>query len=193
MNKKSQIPHFKTKCSLEKAANEALKTLGAEELERRLSGIENGKTARVYSVNNQTEYDGNTGQVTHNMRQYTTKFSTQPGYFKVYLKDAHRLTKLKKSQKDVLFSLAAIMNFKGEIILNKRLREEIAQKIGTSTDALSIRISELKKAGVILSICSNEYFIDPELISRGDWKVIATQRMYWRCVSKFDKEGNEFK
>lgn len=138
-----------------------------------------------------TVIDHQTGEVlkTSVVKRYK---GDEPNYIKLYLQDIAYLHGLPPSAKDIMNELLQYVSYgTQEIVLNKAIKDRIAENIGASVKTVDNRLQELVKVGIIDRVAPGTFTLNPYLFGKGDWKTISELRnknIHLKIV--YDKKTN---
>lgn len=144
---------------------------------------------KVISQDNITQniIDPTTGEITHTQTvskiHAVTKPMDEENFVKVYYNTF--LASIGENQSKLtpfLISVAKRMSYSTEgqqIILIKRVKEEIAKEIGVSLSRVNHMILESKNLGLLISVGRGVYAVSPLILGKGTWdEVRALQITY---------------
>lgn len=122
--------------------------------------------------------------------------SKEPPYIKFYLDTVMYLSDLQTRHANVLMAIlkfAPFADFERQyIIINRRIKMQIAEAIGASESFVNHALADLAKGRILIhddsSPRSSSYQINPHIIARGDWKDIEKLRLN----IDFDARGKTF-
>lgn len=118
-----------------------------------------------------------TGEVEYEVSQYHLK--SEPSYFKLYVQDLAALHKLSKTASNVLYQIAARMDYRNTIILIKPVKQLIGDKVGISVHAVEKAIKELYKEEFLLKVTNQRsvYVVNPTYFAKGKWKDVQQLKL----------------
>ncbi|MDY0194309.1 MAG: replication/maintenance protein RepL [Aliarcobacter butzleri] len=116
-----------------------------------------------------------TGEITErkNTKQY--KAEVEPSYIKLYIEDIAYFYKLDISS-DLMYALLKYVNYQQEIVINKAIKERIADEIGKSLSYINNNITKLVKNEVMIRVNMGVYQLNTYLFGKGNWKDIMKHR-----------------
>jgi len=101
----------------------------------------------------------------------------EPNYIKLYLQDIAYLHGLPASAKDIMSELLQYVSYgTQEIILNKSVKNRIAESINISPKTVDNKLQELVRVGIIDRVAAGTFTLNPYLFGKGDWKTINELR-----------------
>ena len=101
----------------------------------------------------------------------------EPEFAKMYLNDLHKILNVPKALHTVSIALLPYLNYKGQLILNKTLRKEIAESIKIKSNSFDHALVDLIKNDILFQIGTNHYEFNPYFFAKGSWKEIKALRM----------------
>lgn len=124
-----------------------------------------------------TDIDTNTGAVVSERTYQQFSAETEPDFIKLYLNDIVLLNNLPKASSGILYQILSGMNYENIIVLNKFIRERIANKLNLKLNTVDHAIVNFIEQGLITKIGAGTYFANPKLFARGKWKDIKQLRL----------------
>jgi hypothetical protein len=121
--------------------------------------------------------DLNTGEVVDS-NSTAIRFSQEPEYVKLYLKDVAKIYDLGQSMGKQFLALLRKMNYDNQIVLSSLIKETLAIELGIKKNTLEHSLHVLIIKGILLKQASNQYLVNPHLIGKGTWKDIREIRMH---------------
>lgn len=106
----------------------------------------------------------------------------EPDYIKLYLNAVLEFRDVSCSNTPTLMALMKYMSFADDenggqmIILNKYVKNRIADELGIKQDTLRKNIEKLCFGRILRKIETNTYQVNPYLIGKGDWNSIKNLR-----------------
>ncbi len=127
-------------------------------------------------VMTETRVDQTTGEVKEITTVAQTKYAAEPGYVKLYLEDITYLTKLPKGSEGILYGILKQMSYKQQIVLNKYIKEGIAEEAGITLKTVDNNISVFVNNGVLIRVGRGVYEVNTYIFGKGNWKDILKHR-----------------
>jgi hypothetical protein len=132
----------------------------------------------------ETVVDKLTGEIVSE-KVTSTKYTPEPEYVKLYLRDVVKLFDLSGTTKTVFIALLRKMNYDNEILLAGKMKEEMAESMKMKKNTFEHSMGELVVKGVLLKKGNNWYLVNPNLIGKGSWEHV--QRIILTLT--YDKSG----
>lgn len=129
-----------------------------------------------------------TGEVTQTVDNKVVRLSKEPDFIKVYLQDINKIFELPKGCTPALYEILKQMNYAGQIILNKYIKEICAKNAGMNLNSFNNCITDLTKKDIIKRVAQGVYVANPYLFGKGSWNEIAENRELYLTI-KYTKEG----
>lgn len=129
------------------------------------------------SVRKHSVIDNKTGEVTQEVESISYPFTAEEDYVKLYLKHACYLQGLQHSEHSILYELFQFMNYRNEIPLMKKYKEDILKETGLSMNTLNQALSRMVEKKILFRVQRGLYRVNPYLFGRGSWKNIKKLRM----------------
>ena len=83
---------------------------------------------------------------------------------------------LPNSADKILFELIKYVNYDNEIIINKNVKERIAERLNISLSRVNMYISDLTKKNFLIRKARGVYILNPYVFGKGNWKDIYELR-----------------
>ena len=148
-----------------------------------------------------THFDMLTGEMTYHqtVTEYEQRIPNEPPYIKLYTTDLSNLFKLPAGTTSVLMCFVSIADYQGVIVLNKYLKDSIAERINAkpakngkpSNSVVNKAITDLLNKGIISRIGSGTYQLNPSYFARGKWRDIYQQRKSFKMTITYKDNGKE--
>lgn len=127
--------------------------------------------------------DSETGEVisSNSLREWSIP-REEPDYVKLYLNAVLEFREVSCSNTPTLMALMKYMSFADNedggqmIILNKYVKNKIAEELEIKQDTLRKNIEKLCAGKILRKIETNTYQVNPYLIGKGDWNSIKNLR-----------------
>jgi len=138
---------------------------------------------KLYQSTSVTEYDGNTGEVTHQEETRVLRFGKEPDHIKLYLQDILYLSDVPPQYNAVLMSLLKHVTYADDengmcIVLAPMIRDQICKDVGfAKRQSLSNVLQKLVKGEILYHIGRGVYRLNPYIFGKGKWPDIAKVRM----------------
>lgn len=103
----------------------------------------------------------------------------EPAFVKVYLNNINYVTNLPRGHSALMGELLQYVNYASNgqaIILNKIMKEKIADKLGISVPYLNHAMTDLIKKEILIRIERCTYQINPYMFGKGSWDDIVNIR-----------------
>ena len=137
-----------------------------------------------------THLDTNTGEVLKEEKTNVVRLPQEPEFIKLYLADINKIFDLPKGCSPVLYEILKKMNYEGQIILNKYVKEECAKNANIVLSSFNNCITDLVKKDIIKRLGTGVYVANPHLFGKGSWAEISKQREFYLTV-KYTSKGKE--
>jgi Firmicute plasmid replication protein (RepL) len=111
----------------------------------------------------------------------TISKTKEDDFIKLYLSDIGHFHKLERNQQDLLYYFLKIMSYDNLIIINKRIKERIAEESGKAYSTVENALVSYVKSGILLRDGRGVYIANPYLFGRGrfeDIQKIRTEIIY---------------
>jgi hypothetical protein len=136
---------------------------------------EYGKEKIIYEqreliINNET------GEVKEEINNKTIKIPKEDNYIKIYIKTIGLLHNLPNSADKILFELLKYVNYDNEIIINKSVKQNIANRLNLSLSRINMYITNLYKENFLIRKNRGVYILNPFIFGKGNWKDIYNLR-----------------
>ena len=149
---------------------------------------------------NLTQYEENitihneTGKIIETSTSKTYKIEAEPNYIKLYLADISYLNNLPKGTDIIIYELLKYINYEHQIVVNKHIKEQIAQKLNLGVGHISNSIVKLTKNEILIRIDRGVYEINSYIFGKGSWKDIIKHRKSLKLEIFYDfKNGRTIK
>jgi len=129
-----------------------------------------------------------TGEIVEKENYKQFRAESEPSYIKLYIQDIAYLYNL-NIKSELLYELLMYVNYNQEIIINKTIKERIAQKLNKSLSYVNNNITKLAKEEVLIRVGSGTYQINTYLFGKGSWKDIIKHRKSLTLNIFYDKTG----
>lgn len=152
--------------------------------------------SKVYQSVEMTEYDANSGEVTHQIANNIIRWGQEPDYIKLYLQDIFYLSDVPKQYVSTMMSLLRRMSYAGEelgmcVVLAPVIKDAICNELGIKRrSSLDNILQKLIKGKIIFRVDRGVYRLNPYLFGRGQWSDIARIRT---TVDYTPENGRTFK
>lgn len=143
----------------------------------------------VYSET-KTHIDIQTGQVVSEEKTNVVRLPQEPEFIKLYLADINKIFDLPKGCSPVLYEILKKMNYEGQIILNKFVKEECAKAAKIALSSFNNCLTDLVKKDILKRLGTGTYMANPHLFGKGSWVEISKQREFYLTV-KYSSKGKE--
>lgn len=103
----------------------------------------------------------------------------EPNFVKIYLDDISYIADLPRGHLALMCELLKNVSNASEgqtIIVNKYMKEQIADKRGISVGYINNAITDLVKREILIRIAQGTYYINPYLFGKGGWDDIEKIR-----------------
>lgn len=156
-----------------------------------------GSTVRVTREYTHTEYDSQTGEITRQLGDRTGYTPREPDYVKIYTDCQLVFNHLDVALSPYIVAFGKWMtyanfedpDFRCTVRTGMIERSDVARSVGVSDSMVKKAIKQLIKAEVFIPIVQNGhklrgiYFVNPWVMSKGDWKDIRQLRAQFEFVS----------
>lgn len=132
---------------------------------------------RLSQIVETTNIDYETGVVKNESRITVFQAGREPDYVKLYLKDIALVNDLPKGDTNILFHLAAKMDYEGTVVLISATKKLIATALGISEAAVKKAILGLSNRKILIRVDRGLYKMNPYLFGKGDWKNVQKIRL----------------
>jgi DNA-binding Lrp family transcriptional regulator len=135
--------------------------------------------------------DHNTGEITQSTKKQIVKRDKTPDFLMLYTEGVDNIigAGLSQGQVKVLFGLLESYVLPSNmLIINKDVKTNIADKIGSTLSSVSKSIQVLVQKGIIKK-SGVSYHLDPFLFGKGNWNDI--KKLRYESVTEFDFEKKE--
>lgn len=113
----------------------------------------------------------------------------EPAYVKMYIEDIGRMSGLQSAHAEILFYVAAMVDYDGIVMLSGRRKKIIADSFGGSVKTVDNAITAYIKSGLLFRVARGEYELNPSLFARGEWKTIMERRTAFMVNIKYSLEN----
>lgn len=145
--------------------------------------------AKIIQIEQRTEVDYETGQVSRATDSRVIHLPQEPPYVKMYIDDVSKLLDVPPGPRMVLHQLVRKLDYEGFISLTPASRERIAKACQIGVPTMSNYITQLCKAGILKHAGRGEFEMNPHLFAKGDWKDIAKRRQAFELSIKYSEDG----
>lgn len=125
--------------------------------------------------------DGDTGEIVGTtIESQRVIWDKEPDYVKLYFSDISRLKSLPPASEKLLLLIAKHMGYNNTFTAYKPVKVMLCEALGMTMNTLNMQISNLKKAGILISLPQygrGIYLVDPNLFARGKWEDIKNLRL----------------
>jgi len=138
-----------------------------------------------------------TGEVVETEKEQIIRYPRTEDFVMSFTKDLGYMKNLSKGEIMVVFGFLQIVNKSNEIVLNKSVKNRIANEFGLKVSSMDQLISNLKRKKIISSVYDENtqrnlrgiYLLNSFLFGKGNWMNIKKQRMYieWDFKNKSKK------
>jgi len=136
-----------------------------------------------------TETNPTTGVVTETEREQRIRFPKTEDFVMTFTKELGFMKNLSKGEMLVMFGFLKIVNRENELILNKSIKQRIADEFGLKINSMNPLISSMVKKGVILQKERGVYLLNTFIFGKGQWSDIKELRM--NIVWNFKEQTKE--
>lgn len=147
------------------------------------------KSKKIIFQHTTETVDRETGEITKETAESTSRFNAEPPYIKMYIDDLCAVVNAPNAVKDLLLLILRKLDYDGYITLSTRYRKQLCAELEIKDGTLRNRLSALVKRGFIFSEGGNEYIANPNLFARGDWRQIVEQRASFQMKIRYSAEG----
>jgi len=133
-------------------------------------------TERIIYKEEKSKINNETGEIVEEVKHTTTRIPKEPNYIKVYIQAVGLLHNLPNSADKILFELIKYVNYDNEIIINKNVKERIAERLNISLSRVNMYISDLTKKNFLIRKARGVYILNPYVFGKGNWKDIYELR-----------------
>lgn len=146
-------------------------------------------TKRLINSTTTRNVDHATGEIKDESTTNVYRLPQEPPYIKMYIDDLCHLMQIPHALKQTLQMLLKKLDYEGFITLSPRFRKQTAERLGIADQTFRNRLSALCKTGVMRSIATNEYEVNPHYFARGDWRAICERRDGFKMIVKYTSKG----
>lgn len=154
------------------------------------------KTRKILNQTSSTIINEQTGEIISSKETSTIKISIEPSFVKLYLDAVMYIADVPTSIANVVCCILKRLPYadskSNEIVLNKCVRQKIAEEIGYSEAYVKKSIINLVKGKLLIHDDSTKrscnYQVNPYIFGKGEWKDIEELRLH----IKFNSEGKTF-
>lgn len=127
-----------------------------------------------------TKVDDEGSQSVEEVRYSVHKEKTQP-FLKLYIEHVGLLHKLTAGEISVLVEMLPLIDYKCQVRMLKREKEDIAAKLGFTPQTVANAITRMQQKGIITRDSYGTYYINPYLVAKGnDVDIMAVQaKLRW--------------
>jgi len=157
----------------------------------------NGGRKRVTKEYVHTEMDSSTGEITRVTTESNSYAGSEPDYIKIYTDCQLVFNNLDTALSPYIVAFGKFMtyanfdnpNFRCTIQTTKVIREAVAEMLGVSDRQVQRAVKEMVDSEVFIPIVKNKqklrgvYFVNPWVVSKGDWKDIKQLRGQFEFVN----------
>lgn len=157
----------------------------------------NGGRKRIVRETTHTEFDSTTGEIVRVIGQDNAFVGSEPNYIKIYTDCQLVFNHLDTALSPYIVAFGHYMTyanfdnpvFRCTIQTTKVIRQAVAKSLGVSDRQVKRAIASLVKAEVFIPIEQNGqrirgvYFVNPWVMSKGEWKDIKQLRAQFEFVS----------
>mgnify|MGYP002717741625 CR=1 FL=1 len=147
--------------------------------------------AKIVQLEQKTEVDYETGQVTKQTNSKVINLPQEPPYVKMYIDDVGKLLDVPPGPRMVLYQLVRKLDYEGFISLTPAARERIAKACDISVRTMSNYLTMLSASGILRHAGRGEYEMNPNLFAKGDWKDIAKRRQDFELSIQYRADGSK--
>jgi hypothetical protein len=147
--------------------------------------------AKIVQLEQKTEVDYETGQVTKQTNSKVINLPQEPPYVKMYIDDVGKLLDVPPGPRMVLYQLVRKLDYEGFISLTPAARERIAKACDISVRTMSNYLTMLSASGILRHAGRGEYEMNPNLFAKGDWKDIAKRRQDFELSIQYRSDGSK--
>lgn len=136
----------------------------------------------------QTKTDKN-GEILETNKEQIIRYPKTEDFIMTFTKDLGYMQNLSKGEIMVMFGLLKYVNNQNEIIINKSIKERIAEEFNLKIESMNQLISNLKKKKMVLNVERGIYLLNTHLFGKGKWNEVKKMRMYveWDFKSQTKK------
>lgn len=120
-----------------------------------------------------------TGEIVNTEKVYTKSIEVEPAYFKVYVENVCIIAGVSGSAVGVLMSLVKYVNYNGNLIIVKRVRQDVAKECGCTEGHVKNTIKKLVDKGILRCSERTVYTVNPQIIAKGRWRDIQKLQTAW--------------
>jgi hypothetical protein len=124
----------------------------------------------------ETYYNAETGEIKEETKKQTIQIPKEDEYIKIYIKAVGLLHNLPNSADKIVFELIKYVNYDNEIIINKTMKKNIANRLAISLSRVNMYISDLSKKNILIRKARGVYILNPHLFGKGNWHDIYRLR-----------------
>jgi|SRR5699024_1103019 len=143
---------------------------------------------KITNITERTEYDGETGEVTHKEESHTIQIPSEPNFIKLYIDDLLYLQDLPRGLNGILYAFLKRMAYGNQIAVNAAVKRQIAKEVDLSMSSINNALSNLVKGKIFHRIDTGLYEVNSNFFGKGEWKDIAKLRMN----IEYSPEGRTF-
>lgn len=119
-----------------------------------------------------TVTDFETGYVDTETIYRTSYLPPEPAFVKLYLDFILDYKKLPNGMNRVLLALLKQMTYKNVIVVNKGIKEDIAEELGVKVNYISNCLTDFTKNNILIRVKTGYYHVNAELFGKGKWQDI---------------------
>lgn len=135
-----------------------------------------------------------TGEITEKRETQAMRFSEEPPYVKLYLKDIMYLSDLPTNYSNVVYQLARRATYASEeqgmvVSLTPYTKKQITKTINIKITTLDNILTKLVKGKILYRLGLGTYLLNPYLLGKGNWADVSSIRLK---IDYSDIEGKTF-
>ena len=144
------------------------------------------KVERIHTITN-----GLTGEVISEQKNVVNirPMEAEPAYIKMYIEDIARIFGLQHGHQEILYYVAASVDYEGIVSLAIGRKARIAATIGCSVKSIDNAIGEYVKHNILHRVGRGEYELDPKLFAKGEWRNIRDRRLAFTATITYSMTG----
>ena len=139
--------------------------------------------AKIVQLEQKTEVDYETGQVTKQTNSKVINLPQEPPYVKMYIDDVGKLLDVPPGPRMVLYQLVRKLDYEGFISLTPAARERIAKACDISVRTMSNYLTMLSASGILRHAGRGEYEMNPNLSPKATGKTSPRDAKISSCRS----------
>lgn len=146
------------------------------------------KNRNVYTeINSITNIE--TGEICKREQIQIYKTEGEGNYVKMYLEDISKLYDIPQGARTLLLKLVEIMDYDGNIYLNKAVKDKICAEIGILDQTFRSYLLKITKSKIMKFLGGGHYIINPNLFAKGDAKHVLGLRKNYTLIINYTKDG----